>query len=151
MIMISGNKDYIEKHERGLITAIRNDTGNTIDDRMKITRKQKWWKKTNLWPLLTTNKHHLTRENLDLAKGKKNLKLVTESLLIAAQANAIRTNHINARIDKTQLNSKCRLCGDRERNDQSHNKRMQQISTEGVLDETRLGRQGDQLEDLQEI
>ena len=24
-------KDYIEKHERGLITTIRNDTDNTID------------------------------------------------------------------------------------------------------------------------
>ena len=38
----------------------------------------------------------------------------TESLLIAAQNNAIRTNHIKARIDKTQQNSKCRLCGDRD-------------------------------------
>ena len=28
--------------------------------------------------------------------------------------NAIRTNHIKARIDKTQQNSKCRLCGDRD-------------------------------------
>ena len=26
-------EDYIEKHGRGLITAIRNDTDNTIDDR----------------------------------------------------------------------------------------------------------------------
>ena len=32
---------------------------------------------------------------------------------IAAQNNAVRTNHIKARIDKTQQNSKCRLCGDR--------------------------------------
>ena len=38
-----------------------------------------------------------------------------ESLLIAAQYNAIRTNHIKARIDKTQQNSKCRLCGDRDK------------------------------------
>ena len=37
-----------------------------------------------------------------------------ESLLIAAQDNAIRTNHIKARIDKTQQNSKCRLYGDRD-------------------------------------
>ena len=28
--------------ERGLITAIRNDTDNTIDDRMTTTKKQKW-------------------------------------------------------------------------------------------------------------
>ena len=37
-----------------------------------------------------------------------------ESLLIAAQDNAIRTNHIKARIDKTQQSSKFRLCGDRD-------------------------------------
>ena len=35
-------EDYIGKHERGLITAIRNKTDNTIDNRMTITRKQKW-------------------------------------------------------------------------------------------------------------
>ena len=33
---------------------------------------------------------------------------------MAAQNSAIRTNHIKARIDKTQQNSKCRLCGDRD-------------------------------------
>ena len=45
---------------------------------------------------------------------KGNLKRETESLRIAAQDNAIRTNHIESRIDKTQQNSKCRLCGDRD-------------------------------------
>ena len=45
-----------------------------------------------------------------MAKG--NLKRETESLLIAAQNDAIRTNHIKARIDKMQQNSICRLCGD---------------------------------------
>ncbi len=45
---------------------------------------------------------------------KGNLKRETESLLTAAQNNAIRTNHIKARIDKTKQNSKCRLCGDRD-------------------------------------
>ena len=34
-------EDYIEKHAGGLITAIRNDTDNTMDNRMTITRKQK--------------------------------------------------------------------------------------------------------------
>ncbi len=45
-------------------------------------------------------------------KGK--LWRKTESLLIAAQNNAIRTNHITARIDKMERNSKYRLCGDRD-------------------------------------
>ena len=43
-------EDCIEKHERGLNTAIRKNTDNTTDDRVKITRKQKW-EKTTLWPL----------------------------------------------------------------------------------------------------
>ena len=32
-------EDYIEKHERGLITAFRNETDNTMDNRMTINRK----------------------------------------------------------------------------------------------------------------
>ena len=44
-------EDYIEKLERGLITAIRNDTDNTIDDRMNITRKQKWGKNDSMTAL----------------------------------------------------------------------------------------------------
>ena len=32
-------KDYMENHEGGLITAIKNDIDNTIDNRMIITRK----------------------------------------------------------------------------------------------------------------
>ena len=35
-------EDYIEKHELGLITTIRNDKDNTINERMTTTRKQKW-------------------------------------------------------------------------------------------------------------
>ena len=42
---IQRQKDYIEIHERGLITDIKNDTDNTIGDRMTIIRKQKCGKK----------------------------------------------------------------------------------------------------------
>ena len=34
-------EDYIQKHDGELITAIRNNTDNTMDNRMTITRKQK--------------------------------------------------------------------------------------------------------------
>ena len=34
-------EDNIEKHEGGLITATRNDTDNTMANRMTITREQK--------------------------------------------------------------------------------------------------------------
>ena len=38
-------EDYLEKHELGLITAIRKDTNNTIDETVTPTRKQKWERK----------------------------------------------------------------------------------------------------------
>ena len=56
-------EDFIEKHERGLITAIRNDTDNTIDDRMTTTRKQKWEKKQlyrRFKPLINNISHQKT-------------------------------------------------------------------------------------------
>ena len=34
-------EDSVQKHDGGLITAIRNDNDNTMDNRMTITRKQK--------------------------------------------------------------------------------------------------------------
>ena len=43
---------------------------------------------------------------------KGNLKRETKSFLITAQNNTIRTNHIKARIDKMQQNSRYRFCGD---------------------------------------
>ena len=42
---IQWHEDYIEMHERGLIIAIKNNTDNTVDNRMTITRKQKWKEK----------------------------------------------------------------------------------------------------------
>ena len=71
-------------------------------------------KKTQLFgrfKLLTNNISHQKTWTW-LRKG--NLKRETESLLIAAQDNAIRTNYIKARMDKTQQNSKYRLCSDRD-------------------------------------
>ena len=99
-------EDYIQKHDGGLITAIRNDTDNTMDNRMTIRRKQKWEEK-QLYQQFTSHDKTWTL----LRKG--NFERETESLLIAAQDNAVRTNHIKARIDKIQQNSNCRLCGDR--------------------------------------
>ena len=45
---------------------------------------------------------------------KRSLKRKTEYLLKAAENNAIRTNYVKVKIDKTQQNSRCSLCGDRD-------------------------------------
>ena len=104
---------YIEKHEGGLITAIRNNTNNTIDNRMTNTRKQKWEEK-QLHGRFKRLINNILHDKTWTCLRKGNFKRETESLLMAAQNSALRTNHIKARIDKTRQNSKCRLCGDRD-------------------------------------
>ena len=106
-------EDYIQKHDERLIRAIRNDTDNTMDNRMTISRKQKWEGK-QLYGRFKRQIHIISHDKTWTWLTKWNLKRETESLLIAAQDNAVRANHIKTRIDKTQQNSKCRLCGDRD-------------------------------------
>ena len=55
---------------------------------------------------------------------KGNLKRETESLLITAQNNAIRTNYIKVKICHTQQNCKCRLYSDRDETINQYNKCM---------------------------
>ena len=109
--LIQRLKDYIEKHERRLIIAIRNDTDNTIDNRMTITRKPKWEGKL-LYCVFKGLINNISHDKTWTWLRKGNFKRETESFLMAAQNSAIRTNHMKARIDKTQQNSKCRLCDD---------------------------------------
>ena len=92
-------KDYIEKH-RGLITALRNDTDNTMENRMTITRKQKW-EENQLYGSFKRLINNISLDKTWTWLRKGNFKRETESLLIAAQNNAVRSNHIKGRIDKS--------------------------------------------------
>ena len=102
-------QDYIEKHERELIKAIRNDTDNTIDNRMTITRKHKWEGK-QLHGRFKRIINNISYDKTWTGLRKGNFKRERESLLIAAQDNAVRTNHIKARRDKTQQNEMIGRC-----------------------------------------
>ena len=90
-----------------------NNTDNTIDNRMIKTRKQKLEGK-QLHGRFKRLINNISHEKTWTWLRTGNFKRETESLLMAAQNSAIRTNHIKARIDKTQQNSKCRICGDRD-------------------------------------
>ena len=88
-------EDNIEKHWGRLITGTRNNTANMWTNWIEITRKQKWKEKQlyGRFKQLTSDISH-KKTWMWLRKRK------TESLLIAAQKNAIRTKYIKARIDK---------------------------------------------------
>ena len=77
-------KDYIEKHEGGLITAIRNNTDNTIDNRMIKTWKQKWEEK-QLHGRFKRLINNIAHDKTWTCLRKGNFKRETESLQMGAQ------------------------------------------------------------------
>ena len=81
-----------------------------MDNTMTITRKQKWEEK-QLYGRFKRLINNISHDKTWTWLRKGNFKRETESLLMAAQDSAIRTNYIKGRIDKTQQNSKCRQCG----------------------------------------
>ena len=76
-----------------------------------ISRKK--WEENQLYEHFKRLISNNSQEKTWMWLRNENHKRKIESLIIAAQNNAVRTNHIKARIDKTQQNSKCKLCGDR--------------------------------------
>ena len=74
-------EDYREKHEGGMITAIRKDTDNTMDNR--ITRKQKGEEK-QIYGCFKRLINNISNEKTWMWLRKGNLKREIESLRIAA-------------------------------------------------------------------
>ena len=89
-----------------------------------------------------------SREDRDVATKRKPER-ETESLLIAEQNNAIRTNDIKAKINYTDQNSKCRLY--RERYETIIINKCTKLAQKGVQDEARLGRKDNLQGIVQEI
>ena len=71
-------EDNIEKHEEGLITAIKNDTDNTKTNRMTITRKQKLGRK-QLYGLFKRLINNISHEKTWTWLRKRNFKRETIS------------------------------------------------------------------------
>ena len=85
---------------------------NTSFERIKkITRKQKWEEKL-LYGYFKQQTSEFSHEKIWTWIRKGHLNRETEFLRIAAQKKDIMTKYALARIDQTQQNSRCRLCGD---------------------------------------
>ena len=99
--LIQQLEDYIQKCGGRLIAATRNNTDDTRTSGATITRKQKWEEK-QLYGYFKQLTSDISYKKTWTWLRKGNLKREAEYLLITAQNNAIRTDHIKARIDKTQ-------------------------------------------------
>ena len=100
--------------------AWRKNEFNTRTKRTTITRKQEWDEK-QLYGRFERVITNISEEKTWTWLKKGNLRRETATLIITAENNAIWTNPIKGRIDKTQQKRKCRLCRHR-RNYHSHSK-----------------------------
>ena len=109
---IWGHEEYIKKSKKKrLIAATRDRNRNVRSNRKTKTRKQKWEEK-QLYRYFKRQAREVAHKKIWTWLKKENPKKETESILIAAQSNAIRINFIKGKIDNTQQISKCRLCGE---------------------------------------
>ena len=101
-------------------------TASTIEDEYRKTENEYKKRKKNARKTQRTQKQlhgQCIRQTMGKASEdrwewlkKGCLKRTTETLIMAAQKQVIRTNNIKAKIDKTQENNKCKMCGKAEEN-----------------------------------
>ena len=107
---------YVQTNSEEIIKSARDSaTNNKVENNGTVqqTRKERWEGK-KLYGEFKRQIQDIADEKSWTWLRKGNLKRETESLIMAAQNKSIRTNYIKAKIDRTQTNSKCRMCGERD-------------------------------------
>ena len=118
-------EDYIEKRGGRLITVTRNNTNDKRSSGTTIWPENKIEKNTlyGRFKQLTSDISHektwtWLRKYVETGEWSLNSSIKHPTNWISLNRlhinNAIRTNHIKARVDKTQQNSRYRLCTDKD-------------------------------------
>ena len=122
----------MEEEKRALNDYIKNSTENylkevTKEEILKVqetkkeyhkqeinTRKERWQGKALHGQYLNDIEGKVDCDNIWNWLTNGELKKETEGFIMAAQDQALRTNAIKTKIDKTAIDSKCRLCKEKE-------------------------------------
>ena len=114
-----GLENYVKESRERLLTAARSvdiDLIQPIQETTSEAKKQKKEERTISWEEKMLH-GQLVRQTKEVGNQDRwqwlrdgTLKRETESLILAAQEQAIRTNVIKGKIDKSQEQTKCRMC-----------------------------------------
>ena len=111
---------YVKGSEEKILIAARkvkeiNEEEIVTEFKMrKQNERRESWKDKTLHGHYLRQTENVAEQNRWMWLRKAGLKRETESLIMAAQEQAIRTNLIKSKIDKSQQESKCSMCGDSE-------------------------------------
>ena len=112
--------EYVSSRKEAALQEVKQE-GLLIDGTKREFRRQELQSRRQRWSSKPLHGQYLKNiegkvdETLTWAWLKHGeLKKETEGFIMAAQDQALRTNAIKCKIDKTSNSSMCRLCGDRE-------------------------------------
>ena len=106
-------EDYFKMNKERLITTASNSSDDIRTHKTTITRKKKLEEK-QLYGYFKRETDEVSHQKT-WTWLKREILRKKQSLRIAVQNKAIRNNYVKAIIDKTQLDCKCRLYGDRDK------------------------------------
>ena len=115
-LAILGLDNYVRNSHEKLMTAAREDSNEDLEteqefkQRKHCERKGRWCEKVLHGQYPRQTKDLVPKESCRWLK-EGNIKRETESLIFAAQEEALRKNQIKAKIDQSQADDKCRMCG----------------------------------------
>ena len=108
-------KTYVQSSEEKILKAVRRkggenqETAASLKERRRTENTQSW-KEMPLYGQFARQSEDQRNDETWTWLKVGELKRETESLIIAAQDQAIRTNYVKATIDKSQDDPKCRMC-----------------------------------------
>ena len=111
-----GLERHVQESKERLLSAAKRshmevkETVKQYKDRRAKERKENWKEKVLHGQFIRQTEEIAGEERWKWLKNS-GIKRETETLILAAQEQAIRTNLIKAKIDKTQEDSRCRMCG----------------------------------------
>ena len=114
-LAIRGLEVYVHGCEERLIQAARGDKIDSLEapsvlKRSKIEKRLKNWEEKVLHGQHLRQTKEVRSDQCWAWQQNGDFKRETESLIVAAQNQSIRTNLVKARIDKSQGDSLCRMC-----------------------------------------
>ena len=108
-LALRGLEVYVHGSEERLIQATRGDKIDGLEAASVLKRLQDWEEKVLHGQYLRQTKK-VRSDQCWAWLQNGDLKRETEILIVAAQNQSIRTNLVKARIDKSQVDSLCRMC-----------------------------------------
>ena len=114
-LAIRGLEVYVHGSEERLLQAARRDKIDGLEA-VSVLKRSKKEKRLEDWEKKVLHGQYL-RQTKEVRSDQcwawlqnRDLKRETESLIVAAQNQSIRTNLVKERIDKSQGDSLCRVC-----------------------------------------